>query len=364
MRQRSVSLSHWPRAVEMEPLAAGTTSGGRKKFTVKTQDEDDNVALAQLLFKPSCTSSPSPAPEPPAGPEGATYADYIVGQATDSLVPLAKPAAAVTVAVTRLQSSQAMQTNSKDKELPLNLAPKPGAKHNSIIVSPRQRGNPILKFICNVPWEFGEIVPDYVLGQSTCALFLSLRYHHLKPNYIHERLQSLGKTYMLQVLLIQVDVKDPHQALKELAKICILADCTLVLAWSAEEAGRYLETYKAYEQKPADLLKEKVDQNYLSRVTDCLTSVKSVNKTDTLTLLSTFAVSSFSFFWGATQRGDPRIALQKRTDSHRTPFRLIPSPPCYFIPKEISGSHPRHPLKPRMEQGSAPSQLRGLSCHP
>lgn len=35
---------------------------------------------------------------------------------------------------------------------------------------------------------------------------------------------------------------------------------------SPEEAGRYLETYKAYEQKPADLLKEKVDQDYLSRV--------------------------------------------------------------------------------------------------
>nr|XP_056703142.1 DNA excision repair protein ERCC-1 isoform X1 [Euleptes europaea] len=272
----------------MEPPAAGTTSGGRKKFTVKTQDEDYNVAPAQLLFKPSCPSSPSPAPKAPAGPVGATYADYIVGQADVSLAPQSKPAAAVTAAVTKPQSSLAVQTSPEDKEPPLNPAPKPGAKHNSIIVSPRQRGNPILKFIRNVPWEFGEIVPDYVLGQSTCALFLSLRYHNLKPNYIHECLQTLGKTYMLQVLLIQVDVKDPHQALKELAKICILADCTLVLAWSPEEAGRYLETYKAYEQKPADLLKEKVDQNYLSRVTDCLTSVKSVNKTDTLSLLSTF----------------------------------------------------------------------------
>ena len=29
--------------------------------------------------------------------------------------------------------------------------------------------------------------------------------------------------------------------------MCILANCTLVLAWSLEEAGRYLETYKAYE---------------------------------------------------------------------------------------------------------------------
>lgn len=166
--------------------------------------------------------------------------------------------------------------------------PKTGSKSNSIIVSPRQRGNPVLKFVRSVPWEFGEVVPDYVLGQSTCALFLSLRYHNLHPDYIHERLQSLGKTFALRVLLVQVDVKDPQQALKELAKMCILADCTLILAWSAEEAGRYLETYKVYEQKPADLLMEKLDQNFLSRATECLTTVKSVNKTDSQTLLATF----------------------------------------------------------------------------
>ncbi|XP_013364163.1 PREDICTED: DNA excision repair protein ERCC-1 isoform X1 [Chinchilla lanigera] len=165
---------------------------------------------------------------------------------------------------------------------------KPGAKSNSIIVSPRQRGNPVLKFVRNVPWEFGEVVPDYVLGQSTCALFLSLRYHNLHPDYIHKRLQSLGKNFALRILLIQVDVKDPQQALKELAKMCILADCTLILAWSPEEAGRYLETYKAYEQKPADLLMEKLEHNFVSRVTECLTTVKSVNKTDSQTLLSTF----------------------------------------------------------------------------
>ena len=35
-----------------------------------------------------------------------------------------------------------------------------------------QRGNPVLRFVCNVPWEFGDVLPDYVLGQSTCALFL------------------------------------------------------------------------------------------------------------------------------------------------------------------------------------------------
>ncbi|KAI7808497.1 DNA excision repair protein ERCC-1 isoform X1 [Triplophysa rosa] len=169
------------------------------------------------------------------------------------------------------------------------IAPHLLGSGSSIIVSPRQRGNPILKFVRNVPWEFGEVVPDYVLGRTTCALFLSVRYHNLNLNYIHERLKQLGQSFALRVLLIQVDVKDPHHALKELAQICIMADCTLILAWSPEEAGRYLETYKSYEKKPADLLKEQVEKNYLSQVTDCLTTVKSVNKTDAMTLLSTFS---------------------------------------------------------------------------
>lgn len=167
--------------------------------------------------------------------------------------------------------------------------PKPLGTGNSILVSPRQRGNPLLKFVRNVPWEFGDVAPDYILGQTTCALFLSLRYHNLNPNYIHDRLKQLGQTFSLRVLLVQVDVKDPHHCLKDLARICIMADCTLILAWSPEEAGRYLETYKSYEKKPADLLKERVEQDFLSRVTDCLTTVKSVNKTDTLTLLATFS---------------------------------------------------------------------------
>ncbi|KAL4657026.1 DNA excision repair protein ERCC-1 [Arapaima gigas] len=181
------------------------------------------------------------------------------------------------------------QEESQRSELGYSSAPKIPGSGNSIIVSPRQRGNPILKFVRSVPWEFGDILPDYVLGQTTCALFLSLRYHNLNPNYIHDRLRQLGQSYTLRVLLVQVDVKDPHHALKELARICIMADCTLILAWSPEEAGRYLETYKAYEKKPADLLKEQVEKDFLSKMTDCLTTVKSVNKTDAITLLSTFS---------------------------------------------------------------------------
>lgn len=145
-----------------------------------------------------------------------------------------------------------------------------------------------MKHIRNVPWEFGSIVPDYVMGVANCALFLSLRYHQLHPEYLHNRLKELGKGYDLRVLLVQVDVKDPHHQLKDLAKICILADLTLILAFSPEEAGRYLEAYKVYENKPAEVLMEKTDTDYSSKLTECLTTVKSVNKTDSMTLLSAF----------------------------------------------------------------------------
>ncbi|XP_054444585.1 DNA excision repair protein ERCC-1 [Pteronotus mesoamericanus] len=239
----------------------------RKKFLIPLDGDEVLPPGVKPLFR-STQSHPSTETSAQAAPQ--TYAEY-----------------AISGPVGGAGATHSTGTEPQAGETP-SQALKPGTKSNSIIVSPRQRGNPVLKFVRNVPWEFGDVVPDYVLGQSTCALFLSLRYHNLHPDYIHQRLQSLGKNFALRVLLVQVDVKDPQQALKELAKMCILADCTLVLAWSPEEAGRYLETYKAYEQKPADPLMEKLEQDFVSRVTDCLTTVKSVNKTDSQTLLTTF----------------------------------------------------------------------------
>ncbi|XP_052617170.1 DNA excision repair protein ERCC-1 isoform X4 [Peromyscus californicus insignis] len=217
----------------------------RKKFVIPL--EEDEIPPAGVRAKPLFRSSRNPTTATSAQAAPQSYAEYAIAQ---------PPGGAGATGPT---GSEPVKGENPSQTL------KTGVKSSSILVSPRQRGNPVLKFVRNVPWEFSEVVPDYVLGQSTCALFLSLRYHNLHPDYIHERLQSLGKTFALRVLLVQVDVKDPQQALKELAKMCILADCTLVLAWSAEEAGRYLETYKAYEQKPADLLMEKLEQNFLSR---------------------------------------------------------------------------------------------------
>uniref|UniRef100_A0A8C4QE51 ERCC1-like central domain-containing protein n=1 Tax=Eptatretus burgeri TaxID=7764 RepID=A0A8C4QE51_EPTBU len=55
---------------------------------------------------------------------------------------------------------------------PSGVIPRAVGKTNSLLVNPRQRGNPVLKHFRNVPWEFSDIVPDYVMGQTSCTLFL------------------------------------------------------------------------------------------------------------------------------------------------------------------------------------------------
>lgn len=99
-------------------------------------------------------------------------------------------------------------------------------------------------------------------------MFLSIRYHNLKPDYLSERLKKLGKNYQLRVLLVHVDNKEPHNALKHLTRICLLADLTLMLAWSSEEAGKIIETYKMYENAPAEKIQEKPETDSNLKVSD------------------------------------------------------------------------------------------------
>ncbi|XP_028291078.1 DNA excision repair protein ERCC-1 [Gouania willdenowi] len=284
-----------------KPLFQPSTKGGTETSTSEPVP-DQSLSYAQYIVqgKGASADSRTQGPKPPCS--GGSGGGIVTAVEQPSVTAHCETVQDFRTAATsenlphEVSSSSSKETNQDgtvDKQevcgpIPAQITRLVGSG-SSIVVSPRQRGNPILKFVRSVPWEFGDVVPDYVLGQTTCALFLSLRYHNLNPNYIHDRLKQLGNTFTLRVLLVQVDMKDPHHVLKELARICIMADCTLILAWSPEEAGRYLETYKSYEKKPADLLKEQVEKDYQSKVTDCLTTVKSINKTDAITLLSTFS---------------------------------------------------------------------------
>jgi DNA excision repair protein ERCC-1 len=144
------------------------------------------------------------------------------------------------------------------------------ASGNSIIINPCQRLNPIVECIRNVPKEFGDILPDYQVGKTTGVLFLrclhlpsssiplaerilrfwvrSLRYHRLHPEYIHQRIERLGQSYNLRILLLMCDIVCPppfsrltllndsqseHQeAIRELTRVCLVNNITVIVAWS------------------------------------------------------------------------------------------------------------------------------------
>lgn len=59
-----------------------------------------------------------------------------------------------------------------------------------------------------------------------------------------------------------------------------------------DEAGLYLSTFKQYEHKPPDMIKERVDKDYNSVLRSSLTSIGRVNKTDVETLKTSLGVRS------------------------------------------------------------------------
>ncbi len=75
-------------------------------------------------------------------------------------------------------------------------------------------------------------------------------------------------------------------------RVSVSLDFSLILSWSSEEAGRYLETFKMYENKPVDMITEKTGNTPFEVFQDAITVIKSVNKTDALTLAKNFKVKS------------------------------------------------------------------------
>ncbi|ESZ89477.1 mating-type switching protein swi10 [Sclerotinia borealis F-4128] len=159
---------------------------------------------------------------------------------------------------------------------------------STILVSLRQKGNPILTNLKSFAWEYSDIPADYVLGLTTCALFLSLKYHRLHPEYIYNRIKDLQGKYNLRVLLTMVDIGNHEESLKELAKTSLVNNVTVILCWSATEAARYLEYYKSYEHANASAIKGVESKGYTEKMVDFITVPRNINKTDALSLVDAF----------------------------------------------------------------------------
>ncbi|RKF57484.1 Mating-type switching protein swi10 [Golovinomyces cichoracearum] len=163
------------------------------------------------------------------------------------------------------------------------------ASASSILVSPRQKGNPILINLRSFVWEYSDIPADYVLGTTTCALFLSLKYHRLHPEYIYNRIKDLQGKFNLRVLLTLVDIMNHEDVLKELTKTSLVNNVTIILCWSTAEAARYLELYKSYEHSKDSIgIKGIEKKGYAEKMVEFITVPRGINKTDAVSIVSAF----------------------------------------------------------------------------
>jgi len=107
--------------------------------------------------------------------------------------------------------------------------------------------------------------------------------------------------------LRRVDIEDNHtDPLRELTKTSLVNDYTVILAWSAAEAGRYLETFKAFENASSNLylpktysstnsrIKQHQATDYPTRLIETLTTIRSVNKNDAVSLVTNVPSQFFS----------------------------------------------------------------------
>ncbi|KAJ6438965.1 mating-type switching protein swi10 [Purpureocillium lavendulum] len=215
-------------------------------------------------------------PSPPARPRVQQPAPQKIQQPTPQRLDKAPPANASS------SSSGGKVVQPTPQALPQRQA------GSTILVSPRQRGNPVLSNLRSMPWEYSDVPADYVMGVTTCALFLSLKYHRLHPEYIYTRIRNLQGRYNLRILLTMVDIPNHEDSLRELSKTSLVNNATIVLCWSAAEAARYLELYKSYENANFAAIRGQQSSSYADRLVDFVTVPRSLNKSDAVALVANF----------------------------------------------------------------------------
>nr|PVC53973.1 DNA repair protein [Theileria orientalis] len=152
---------------------------------------------------------------------------------------------------------------------------------DQLIVSPRQRKNPVLRFIKNVSYIEGDIASDFMISKDIGVLFLSLKYHRVNTKYITNRLESLVPFRLRNLfLLCQVDVNDYDKLLLGLLTSTFGYGCKILLSWSARESAAVIEILKLNRYKGIESLNKKQIKTHNESVSNLLLNVKSVNNTD------------------------------------------------------------------------------------
>jgi DNA repair protein Rad10 len=314
----------WSRPARDDPLAS---AGGRRGPGRSPSILDETGAPFISIAVPSTRSTQHPAPSTQQRCPTAQCLRHLLAASMDNRVRAGNAAAtAPAAAAAAAAAAVAPPSNAPKVQQPKPQALPSRSGPSSILVSPRQKGNPILNNVRSVAWEYSDIPADYVVGATTCALFLSLKYHRLHPEYIYNRIRDLKGQYNLRILLTMVDIESHEEPLKELSKTSLVNNVTVMLCWSAQEAGRYLELFKTFENAAPASIRGQQSSTYSEKMVDFITVPRSINKTDAVGLVSNFGSIRTAINAGPEEIGliagwgDKKV--QRWANAVREPFRV------------------------------------------
>lgn len=161
---------------------------------------------------------------------------------------------------------------------------------NLIRAHVKQKEFPLHKLITyvNINYFDGDhnTQPDFIIGVSTCAIICNLSHHKAHPKYIETRIRPLK--FQLRIVFLIVNFDD-IKSINDVNRICFELPCALIVVWSLEECAKYVENYAFADfNKSSASIQQKEETEFVPRASQVLTNVRSINKTDVLTLLDTF----------------------------------------------------------------------------
>ena len=135
------------------------------------------------------------------------------------------------------RSNNEPNTNSDDKKF----------RGKTVLINTTQRENPLLNHLKNTNWRYISSTPthkiyyDYLIKDRS-VLFLTLSYHKLYTDYISRRMGPLSSNKD-NILLFVIDDNSTRseQALTEITKLCMFNGFTLLVAFTFEQAAKYIE---------------------------------------------------------------------------------------------------------------------------
>jgi hypothetical protein len=155
------------------------------------------------------------------------------------------------------------------------------------------------------------------------------------------------------VMLCLCDVEESSKPLEEIMVLCVESEFALHVCWKPEEVAAYLTSFRRNLNKGADSLKAKKETQAFAAAAAALTQIRSINKTDAATLLSTFG----SFRQLAELSGDDLAACPGFGEKKAS--RLLATLSAPFPSSTPSHSHSHFLPSP-----STPSSLAVSSSSP